>query len=51
MSFLLGPETAFYTNSMPAPVRQLQWESGLDYVYVATDTSVSVEIHRLLVAP
>ena len=26
---------------MPSPVRQLQWESGLDYVYVATDTSVS----------
>ena len=28
----LGPEKAFYTNSMPSPVRQLQWKSGLDYV-------------------
>ena len=41
ISSSLGPERAFYTNSMPSPVRQLQWKSGLDYVYVATDTSVS----------
>ena len=37
----LGPERAFSTNSMPSSVRQLHWKSELQFVYVATDTSVS----------
>ena len=38
---MLAPGSAFYTRSMSSPVRQLQWQSGLDYVYVATESSVS----------
>ena len=39
--------TAFCTDEefnaipMDSAVRQLQWQDGLDYIYVATDTSVS----------
>ena len=38
---LPAPGSAFYTRSMSSPVRQLQWQSGLDCVYVATESSVS----------
>ena len=41
-TFLQAPGNAFYTSSMPSPVRQLQWQSGLDYIYVATESLVSV---------
>ena len=42
-TFLQTPGNAFYnTSSMSSPVRQLQWQSGLDYIYVATESSVSV---------
>ena len=41
-SFLLTPGNSFYTRMMSSPVRQLQWESGLDYIYVATESAVSV---------
>ena len=37
----LVPGSAFYTRSMSSSVRQLQWQSRLDYVYVATESSVS----------
>jgi len=39
-SSLPAPGSAFYTRNMSSPVRQLQWQSGLDYVYVATESSV-----------
>jgi len=38
---MLTAGSAFYTRSMSSPVSQLQWQSGLDYVYVATESSVS----------
>ena len=41
-SFLLVPGSSFYTRMISSPVKQLQWESGLDYIYVATESSVSV---------
>jgi len=40
-SLMLTAGSAFYTRSMSSPVSQLQWQSGLDYVYVATESSVS----------
>ena len=41
-SFLLTHGNSFYTRVMSSHVRQLQWESGLDYIYVATESAVSV---------
>ena len=35
---------AFDVRQMPSQVRQLQWKSGLDYVYVATETTVRIAI-------
>ena len=43
-SFSLVPGNSFYTRIMSSPVRQLQWESGLDYIYVATESAVSVQL-------
>jgi len=40
-SFSLAPGSAFDTRNMSSPVRQLQWQSRLDYIYVATESSVS----------
>ena len=44
----LAPGSAFYTRNMSSPVRQLQWQSGLDYVYVATESSVSDSINTYI---
>ena len=35
---------AFDVRQMPSQVRQLQWKSGLDYVYVATETTVRKDV-------
>ena len=35
---------------MSSPVRQLQWESGLDYIYVATESSVSAQLQYFYIA-
>ena len=35
---------AFDVRQMPSKVRQLQWKSGLDYVYVATETTVRKDV-------
>jgi len=29
---------------MSSRIRQLQWQSGLDYIYVATESSVSISV-------
>ena len=34
----------FDVRQMPSQVRQLQWKSGLDYVYVATETTVRKDV-------
>ena len=34
----------FDVRQMPSQVRQLQWKSGLDYVYVATKTTVRKDV-------
>ena len=34
----------FDVRQMPSQVRHLQWKSGLDYVYVATETTVRKDV-------
>ena len=33
---------------MSSPVRQLQWESGLQYIFVATASSVGVQLNLVI---